>query len=56
MSKEDWMLECIGELVRSGMPAESAVIAFRKEIGDVEHVDETTDPISAALAIIVHQR
>jgi len=56
MSKEDWMLECIRELVHSGMPVESAVLSFKNEIGDVDHVDETTDPIAAALAIIIHQR
>jgi hypothetical protein len=55
MSKEDWMLEWIQELVRSGMPVENAVVAFNSKIGDVDRIDETTDPKAAARLMVIQQ-
>ncbi len=48
MSKEDWMFEWIRELVRSGMPVENAVLAFKRKFGNVDGIDETADPKAAA--------
>lgn len=48
MFKEDWMLEWIQELVRSGMPVEHAVLALKSKIGGIDRIDETADPKAAA--------
>lgn len=55
MSKEDWMLEWIRELVRSGMPVENAILAFKSKIGNVDSIDETADPKAAAQFMVIQQ-
>lgn len=53
MSKEDWMFEWIRELVRSGMPVENAVLAFKRKFGNVDSIDETVDPQAAARVMVI---
>ena len=55
MSNEDWMLEWIQELVRSGMPVENAIVAFKSKIGDVDPIDETADPKTGEGLMVIQQ-